>query len=330
MRSARLTVCFCSILSILALAAPSRAATHPQATGSPLRAPSAGPSARWFMGLADDRATGQVVLFGGYDQSGNYFGDTWTWDGRRWTQQHPVDSPSPRAAMGMAYDRATGQVVLFGGTDAFVAYGDTWTWDGTNWNLQHPSTSPLPANGVGIAFDPPTQMLVMVASNSGITWSWDGTNWNAGTPNTLYRRFPSISTLGPRIVFFGGDCCFEPIVYFHDTWVYNGSTWTKRDLATHPGNRSRAGVAFDPAHRHVVLFGGQNDHVLWGDTWTFDGRSWTRLSPPSSPSPRSGFGMVYDSTRHQTILFGGVGLRSLLSDTWTWDGFTWTCVAGCA
>jgi hypothetical protein len=281
------------------------------------------------MGLADDRATGQVVLFGGYDQSGNYFGDTWTWDGRTWTQQHPVDSPSPRAAMGMGYDQATGQVVLFGGADAYVTYGDTWTWDGTDWILQHPVTSPQPANAASMAFDSRTHMLVMVAWNSGSTWNWDGTNWNAGAPNALYRRFPALATLGSHIVFFGGDCCIEPILYFHDTWVYNGSTWTKRDLATHPSNRSRGGMAFDPAQRHVVLFGGQNDHGLWGDTWTFDGRSWTRLSPPSSPSRRSSFGMVFDSTRRQIILFGGVGLGGLLSDTWTWDGFTWTCVAGC-
>jgi hypothetical protein len=281
------------------------------------------------MGLADDHATGQVVLFGGYDQSGNYFGDTWTWDGGTWTQHHPIDSPSPRAGVGMAYDQATGQMVLFGGFDAFETHGDTWTLDGTNWALQHPLTSPLPANAVGMAFDSPTHMLVMVAWNSRITWSWDGTNWNEGAPNQLYRRSPAMTGLGPRIVLFGGDCCFEPTLYFHDTWVYKGSTWVKRDLSTHPGNRSRAGMAFDPTNRAAVFFGGENARGLWGDTWTFDGRRWTRRSPPTSPSPRSGFGMVYDSTRGQIILFGGLGFTGLLSDTWTWEGTTWTCVAGC-
>jgi hypothetical protein len=42
-------------------------------------------------------------------------GDTWTWDGSTWTQQHPVPSPSARTDASMAYDAATGTVVLFGG-----------------------------------------------------------------------------------------------------------------------------------------------------------------------------------------------------------------------
>jgi hypothetical protein len=49
---------------------------------------------------------GTVVLFGGdyYNQHGsiNFMGDTWTWDGAGWTQQHPVTAPSPRCCVGVA------------------------------------------------------------------------------------------------------------------------------------------------------------------------------------------------------------------------------------
>jgi hypothetical protein len=83
--------------------------------------------------MAYDKATGTVVLFGGYMGSaptGHYLADTWTWNGKTWTQQHPAASPSARDEADMAYDAATRSVVLFGGF-ANIGRGDlvdTWTW----------------------------------------------------------------------------------------------------------------------------------------------------------------------------------------------------------
>jgi hypothetical protein len=37
------------------------------------------------MGIAYDRATRQVVLFGGTDEI-NWFADTWTWNGKDWVE----------------------------------------------------------------------------------------------------------------------------------------------------------------------------------------------------------------------------------------------------
>src|SRR5436190_1054795 len=83
----------------------------PQAVASVSQAP----PAREGMGMAYDAARSETVLFGGIDASGTLLGDTWTWDGRAWTQEHPAASPPARYAMGMAYDAARGEVVLFGG-----------------------------------------------------------------------------------------------------------------------------------------------------------------------------------------------------------------------
>ncbi len=66
--------------------------------------------------MAYDAATGTVVLFGGGGR--RPVGDTWTWDGTTWTQQHPATSPPVRCGTSMAYDAATGTVVLFGGGDS--------------------------------------------------------------------------------------------------------------------------------------------------------------------------------------------------------------------
>jgi hypothetical protein len=66
--------------------------------------------------MAPDLANGTVVLFGGPVDAvnGAYNGDTWTWDGARWTERHPAHHPSARGAAAMAYDPATRGVVLFG------------------------------------------------------------------------------------------------------------------------------------------------------------------------------------------------------------------------
>ena len=80
--------------------------------------------------MAYDAATRSAVLFGGFGSGGvnGFFGDTWTWNGKHWTQQHPATSPPARAYAAMAYDAATGTAVLFGGFNNSGAFADTWTW----------------------------------------------------------------------------------------------------------------------------------------------------------------------------------------------------------
>jgi hypothetical protein len=69
--------------------------------------------------MAFDPATGDLVLFGGYD--GSYRNDTWTYDGTTWTQQFPATSP-PRSLASMAFGPASRGLVLF------LENGDTWTY----------------------------------------------------------------------------------------------------------------------------------------------------------------------------------------------------------
>ena len=71
-----------------------------------------------------------MVLFGGF--SGPPLGDTWTWDGKDWTQVMPTTPPDPREGCGIA--TVGGHVVLLGGLDgAATFYDDTWFWDGMQW-----------------------------------------------------------------------------------------------------------------------------------------------------------------------------------------------------
>ena len=95
--------------------------------------------------MAYDPATGQLVLFGGYERR-RYLDDTWTWNGTTWTQQSPATSPPARDGASMAYDPGTGQLVLFGGYGTrHSLYNDTWTWNGTTWTAAVPGHQPTAA-----------------------------------------------------------------------------------------------------------------------------------------------------------------------------------------
>ena len=60
-----------------------------------------------------------------------------------------------------------------------------------------------------------------------------------------------------------------------ETWEWNGSSWTQRNV---PGPSPRTSFAMDyDFTRHVtILFGGQRGAVWNGDTWEWDGTTWTQ------------------------------------------------------
>src|SRR5262249_33986299 len=94
--------------------------------------PPKSPSARSGPALTFDGATGNIVLFGGIDSTHKSLNDTWTWDGKTWTQQFPSVAPPSRRSDGpsMAYLPSIRRVVLFGGVQDRTPLGDTWVWDG--------------------------------------------------------------------------------------------------------------------------------------------------------------------------------------------------------
>lgn len=215
------------------------------------------PISRSNAAIAYDPATRQVVLFGGgrNDNAGGtpILGDTWTWNGSDWTQQHPANSPSARVDASLTYDAASGQLVLFGGTHTIgfnpPRLNDTWVWTGSNWRQQHPRTAPaLSATFQGrqvmfdypdMVYDPTTGKLLLtligIGDNNGTQadystvadWTWDGHNWAEVTAigpfvdgvNLFYdARLQTIFALTsfiPRT---------SPIVE-NKLWKWTGQTW---------------------------------------------------------------------------------------------------------
>jgi hypothetical protein len=313
----RLAVVVATAAGLLALSTPASGAETRNATA---------PQGRSGTRLAYDAARKVVVMFGG--ETGpiyGFLGDTWTWDGATWTEQHPATSPSPRYGMGMAYDAARRVVVLFGGYDGLVGdENDTWTWDGTTWTKQHPVTSPPAGEALSLAYD---SVLRRVILWDGDIWTWDGTDWTKQPPGRSPVYWDSSRTIydvaANQVVYLGGDSCGDLGCQFNlDTYTWNGH-WQKQGSRPHPAGREAPGLAYDGATHSTVLFGGWGNQGYVPDTWVWDGRVWTQRHPASWPPGRESMGIAYDRATRQVVLFGGTDEINWFADTWTWNGKDW-------
>jgi hypothetical protein len=138
--------------------------------------------------MAYDVARGQVVLFGGFDNSAN-LNDSWVWDGTNWTKKSPVTSPPPRNSHALVYDAAREQVVLFGGGgNSNVIYNDTWAWGSASPTGTISVTTNLPA----AAFT-----ITGAANYSGSGTSFTQANAPVGTYTIYYGFVIGCATTAP-------------------------------------------------------------------------------------------------------------------------------------
>jgi hypothetical protein len=291
------------VLAGVALVLVTVGATAPAAsvaaTGGRIKAPSPPtwrllsshvvPPAREYGSMAYDPAAHEIVLFGGLGNNLNPLGDTWVWKGAGWSNVTTAHGPPARLGASMAYDAASGRLVLFGGVETIRGLGgggelnDTWTWNGTSWTELHPASSPAARAYASMAYDAATSQLVLYGGED---------------PNTR--------------------------TFFGDTWTWNGAKWKDASVSTNVlGARDTAAMAYDPARRDVVLFGGSTSlGTDLADTWTWNGTKWVQAEPAHSPSVRDSASMDYDQATGQLVLFGGYHAGNL-NDTWTWSGTTW-------
>jgi hypothetical protein len=242
------------------------------------QSPAASPPALFDASMAYDAATGTVVLFGGGTRSGSSRG-TWTWNGSTWARQSPAASPPARSGASMAYDAATGTVVLFGGTRGAHSYADTWTWDGSSWTKQSPAASPPKRLDASMAYDAATGTVILFGGRLnadggvalGDTWAWNGSAWTqqhpTASPTSRWGGSMAYDAATDTVVLFGGFNNDQG-PYLNDTWLWNGTAWTRQHPAASPPTRAGASMAYDAATRAVVLFGGDNGKTL-DDTWTW-------------------------------------------------------------
>lgn len=192
-------------------------------------------------------------------------------------------------------------------------------------------TGPSPRAAAALAFDAARGVTVLYGGTSGYvnseTWEYDGVAWREvqpvlRPPGRLFTPMVFDSRRGVCVLFGGYDSPNH--AYLDDTWEYDGSSWTQRNL-TGPDARQNHVMVYDSNRGVTVLHGGLGIGGLRRDTWEYDGVQWRQVSL-DGPGDRYGHAMAYDSERGVSVMFGGLAVPGgfdWLGDTWEWDGAQW-------
>jgi hypothetical protein len=332
------------------------------------RRPSISPPARSEHAMVLDEARQRIVLISGRSSTG-LLRDLWEWNGATWTSRPLLNPPSARRGHAAAYDPDRQRIVLFGGVGEFGYLGDTWEWDGTTWldrSTQQPLwVVPSPRVFSRLGYDAVRQRMMLFggvrADGSATTdsWEWDGTYWAQGVARSGSSAL-AVDTDRQRIVVFGGTSTAEwdgvgwavlatgttttssesasmvsapdRVLLFRTRGLseWRGASWTFLPPYLRGGDRVAQAMAWDSARQRLVLFGGQENRIvydpsqLFEDTVEWDSAQWLVRTPASHPPGRGMHAMTYDSVRQQVLLVGGSDGTNWFSDTWSWDGTTWS------
>jgi len=297
---------------------PSREPAIAGATSTPIATPQvASPSPATGASLAFDEARSKVVAF-------DHSGETWTWDGRYWTRQHPAQSPPARESAAMTYDPNNRLVLLWGGFANQIWSADLWSWDGTNWASIHAANSP-PANGTlgwarpapVLAYDSQRHLVVLVRNNglhpAGPTgpdvWTWDGSAWTHANNSNVPPIWGSAAYVPSvnGILFFGVDGNASP-----QMWTFSADRWTKLTSVLAPAvapDDPPPMAYFGPAGTAELVDGA-------AQVWSWQGGGWSRIAGSAlSTAVGRTYSIVFDSARGQLVL--------LAAATYVWNGKNW-------
>lgn len=165
------------------------------------------------------------------------------------------------------------------------------------------------------------------------TWTWNGTDWSttiAQSPTgiidpkgPLPLRADFAMTYDPnstKVILFGGRGQSSTDGVLNDTWLWNGTVWTKQTPAVSPFGRWKCEMANFGSN--CILFGGTNGLNFLNETWSWGGTGWSQLNLSVLPSARVDFALTNGGS--YAVLFGGKNTNSTLNDTWKFDGNNWT------
>ncbi len=292
------------------------------------------PSQRYAHAMAFDGVRDKVVVFGGWDIStGASRNDLWDWEPTTgaWTERLTGSEsgiPTPRMYASMVADDADARLELVAGVAASSPYGSGGSYGGPDAGIY--ILPPILPPGVGYS-----------ATGSREVWELNPatpafTNRTAplDVPSARYDQAMAYNpSTGKTYVYGGYDSMTGQL--FDDLWAWDGKTWAQVATDVRPPARSAAGLAYDPARKSLILYGGNSANGnVYGDTWEWaSSGKWTELNPSNSPEPLFGHGMVTDTTRNKILLFAGLGSYNYMgpfmgmgNEVWEWDGTTmaWT------
>jgi hypothetical protein len=285
---------------------------------------------------AYDRIRGDVVMFGGVDESGER-NETVRYNSGRIVESTVVleaSSPAPRSLFAFASDPESGVIWLYGGHNDRIHFNDLWMFAGGRWELRVSDNRPTGCSYPVSAFDTDRKRMVVVCESSAI-YEWDGSEWHSFSglkemPKS--RRFSSMAydPVSRRTILFGGWSQLTD--YLNETWAWNGSTWTRVGKTDAPHGRSLAALFFDPQSNKLMLFGGigrkswDNRVQRYNDTYAWDGSKWVALKPTTLPAPRYGTQVGVDAGG-RPIMFGGKDENEIyINEQWSWNGTNWVAM----
>jgi hypothetical protein len=146
------------------------------------------------------------------------------------------------------------------------------------------SQSRPPARDLAVAaYDPATRQFVLFGGNdsqfnaANDTWLWEGLSWMDATklgtnPAPRYQASIAYDGASSQLILVGGTN--QNNDYFNDTWTWNGSNWVQLHPATSAPLIAGAAMAYDPATRQIVMFGGEDGKAFSNSTWVWTGTNW--------------------------------------------------------
>lgn len=291
------------------------------------------PVGRWDGRMVYDASFGGELLFGANEVAvggSNYFiNDTWglpTGLGvRGWAAPYVGPAPVTVSFTG-ATVRGTGPLTFqwsFGDASSNATTENTSHLYMSNGTFQ--ATLRVSDSAGEVAYG---GVVIFFATVYRLGENW--TNISAASPSAPTPRHGYAlaydPALGVTVLFGGENLSGNPM---GDTWEFSHGGWTNVNatLPVTPAARWGAGVAYDPAVRALVLFGGRGGATtFYGDTWTFNASGWTELSPANAPPAGTAREMVYDSTDGYVLLVLNPGTDLLYDAYWTFQAGTWTNV----
>ena len=242
---------------------------------------SVAPSPRYKSAMAYDPVDQAGVLFCGYSGS-SYYGDTWLFEGGRWTEIFPSPSPLATEDTAMAFDSTDGYAVLFGGETTGGAFtNETWTFANATWTNRTSGAAPPAREAAAMAYDPALSGVLLFG--------------------------------GDRV---GGGVYADTWTYSSGAWTNLTAT-----AGTAPPGRELASMEYDPVDRVLLLFDGYHYPSALDSERLFLSGQWVGFTPTVAPSARFDPSLVWtpNAGTGLFLLFGGASgstAASRLNDTW--------------
>ena len=206
-----------------------------------------------------------------------------------WKPVEVDNLPPARTASAFAYDTQRSVAVVFGGTTSWSpdtewnSVNDTWEWNGREWKQIEPAHVPPARLGAGAAYD----------EKRGVTVVFGGSGKNEN----------------------------QQLVFFDDTWEWDGKDWIQRTPEVHPLPRQAPSMYYDPIREVVVIYGGYyfdpitQNQVFHDDVWFWDGETWQEF--PMEQSRRSSSGAtLFDPFKQTALYVDGEDLWTLQDTFW--------------